>query len=254
MIGINVISIAQSVNLTTGMMDNILVLQLPDGTEVNAVVPESVVDKVYALANGGAATQAPVQQPLQQQPPMQQPPSASIPQQEPGVPPSEVHWLSLPDNQLPIHMKSALKYLNVPEGLTINALQNLLGQIEEKFGDTEWAEVQERYPNGPYEAAPAAPQQASVMPQQTPQPPPQPPLQVHTTGLQAPSPQAPRPQPPLQQVMWSDGSPMIPGQQNRGRTVPANKAGFPIAGDGSMDPGEIVAGGEEGDEDGVAQF
>ena len=157
--------------------------------------------------------------------------------------------MELSEGQLPTHLKSALKYLKVPEVLTVTAINNLLGQIQERFGDTEWAEVMEKYPNGPYESA--------NMPQQTPQPPPQPPpQQVTTTGLRPPqqAPQASQPQLPIEQVQWSDGSPMIPGQQNRGRTVPANEAGFPIAGDGSVDPGEVVAGGDAGDEDGVAQF
>ena len=112
----------------------------------------------------------------------------------------------------------------------------------ERFGKAEWDQVMEKYPNGPYED----------MPQQQ-QPAPQPPQPVRGMGLQPPQ-SRPQPQPPLQQVMWSDGSPMMPGQGKRARTVPANAAGFPIAQDGGVDPGEVVAGGEEGDEDGVAQF
>jgi hypothetical protein len=130
----------------------------------------------------------------------------------------------------------------VPEVLSTTAIRNLLDQIAERFGDAEWAEVMAKYPDGPYD---------DPMPVQQAQPVPQPPQVVRGAGLRPPMPQA---QPPLKQVQWSDGSPMMPGTANRGRVhVPVNEAGFPISAN-SIDPGEIVAGGEEGDEDGVAQF
>jgi hypothetical protein len=246
MIGINVISIAQSVNLASGQLNNILVLQLPDGTEVNAIVPEAVVDKIYGLVNGSQPQQPAPQPPAPPQAPPQEVPktAAPAPTQSPEGK-MEVNWMELDEEYLPAHLKSALKYLNVPEVLSTTAIRNLLNQIGERFGDEQWAEVMHKYPNGPYE---------NPMPQQTPQPAPQPPRAVRGAGLQPPQ-QAPQPQPPLAQVQWSDGSPMIPGQGNRGRTVPANSAGFPMTGDNSMDPGEVVGGSSaDVDEDGVGQF
>lgn len=249
MIGINVISIAQSVNLSTGHLDNILVLQLPDGSEVNAIVPEAVVDKVYALVNGGhLQAQKPAPAPLQPssvppQPVVPQPvvPAATAPRPSGGV--QQLDWLQLPEEQLPPYYKSALRFLNVSPQLTVSAITKLVAQIDEKFGDHEWAQVLERYPNGPYEEA--------VTPQQ---PPPQPPQPISTAGLRPPTAAQPLPQPPIGAVQWSDGSPIMPGAASRGRVhVPVNEAGFPISAN-TVDPGEVVAGGDEGDEDGVAQF
>lgn len=248
MIGINVISIAQSVDLASGELSNILVLQLPDGTEVNAVVQEAVVDKVYALVNGAASPPAPPSPPQAppSAPPQEVPKTAApAPQQGPEMAPMEVNWMELGEEYLPPHMKSALKSLNVPAVLSTTAIRNLLDQIGERFGEAEWAEVMAKYPNGPYD---------DPMPVQQPQPTPQPPQVVRGAGLQPPMQRAPQAQPPLKQVQWSDGSPMVPGAASRGRVhVPVNEAGFPISAN-SVDPGEIVAGGEEGDEDGVAQF
>lgn len=248
MIGINVISIGQSVNLESGKLSSILVLQLPDGTEVNAVVPDDAVDKVYALVNGSApAAQQPPAAPIQPPPQPQEVPKTAAPvqQQSPEQGQMEVNWMQLDEEYLPPHMKSALRSLNVPEILTTTAIRNLLNQIAERFGEAEWAEVMAKYPNGPYD---------DPMPVQQAQPAPQPPQVVRGAGLQPPRQQAPQAQPPLRQVQWSDGSPMVPGTASQGRVhVPVNEAGFPISAN-SVDPGEIVAGGEEGDEDGVAQF
>lgn len=145
-------------------------------------------------------------------------------------------------------LKAALTYLNVPQTLTINALNNLIQQVNERFGAEEWAEVQERFPNWDVTAQPqASPQPPIPQPvQPAPQPVPQPTQQpVPTAGLQ--------PAPPVGQVQWADGSPMIPGTV-RGRTVPANEKGYPILNDGTVDPGEVVGGGDDVDDDGVGQF
>ncbi len=246
MIGINVISIAQSVDLASGELSNILVLQLPDGTEINAIVQEAVVDKVYGLVNGSDA-----QPPLQAAPaPDPGRPQEVLKEAAPAPPQDaeqtmEVNWMQLDEQYLPPHLKSALRSLNVPEVLSTTAIRNLLNQISERFGEEEWAEVRAKYPNGPYD---------DPMPAQQPQPVPQPPQVVRGAGLRPPAQQAPQAQPPLKQVQWSDGSPMMPGTASRGQVhVPVNAAGFPISAN-TVDPGEIVAGGEEGDEDGVAQF
>jgi hypothetical protein len=61
-----------------------------------------------------------------------------------------------------------------------------------------------------------------------------------------------QPRPAIGQVQWADGAPMVPGQ-NPGRTVPANEKGYPIT-EGEMDPGEVVVSGGDTDEDGVGQL
>jgi len=248
MISVHIISIAQSVNLSSGQMDNILVLQLPDGTQCNAVVPEAVVDRVFQMAGGtpqpsasgepakfrpGPASWEEQPPPPPEPSPLEVPPAPST--VDPDGPPPEFNWAELSDVDLPQHLKAALTYLHVPPVLTATALRNLIGQINERFGEEEWAEVMDQ--------SKAAAQPAP------PQPAPTPPLR--TQGLQRPQ---RAPSPPVGKVQWSDGSPMLPGQQNKGRTVPANSAGWPIVNDGSVDPGELVGGGDDSDEDGVGQF
>lgn len=256
MINLNAIKVAQSLNLATGQMDNILVLQFPDGSEVNAVVHESVVDKVIELTNGkNFQAQVPAQASSMQerlQPPAFVAPAAPAPAPEPEPapqeaspapasdgPPAEISWDQIPEHVLPMRMKLALRYLNVPPKLTVTALRNLIAQVNERFGEEEWAEVMAKHA-----AEQANPQPVPVWPG---------PGVPRTTGLQRPQNPQPPPRPPIGQVTWADGSPMIPGQGNRGPHVPVNEKGYPIVA-GATDPGEVVGSGEDSDEDGVGQF
>ena len=56
-------------------------------------------------------------------------------------------------------------------------------------------------------------------------------------------------------VTWTDGTPIIPGEGSRARTVPADDYGYPIIASGDRDVGEVLGrGGDDVDESGVSQM
>jgi hypothetical protein len=143
----------------------------------------------------------------------------------------DVAWAEVEEDLIPPGMKKALAALQAPPVMALSALERLMNDVMEKFTPEQW------------EAVLHPPQTASV---------PQPQQRVPATPQVV---QPPQPvQPVAGAVTWADGRPILPGTQNRGRTVQADEWGYPIVDDAGIDPGEIVGTGDDVDEDGVGQL
>jgi len=231
MINVNVVAIDQRYALGAGgQLQNYLVLRLPNGAEARAAIDTETAKMFLVLDaknNQGAISQepsAPITSAGWEIPHTPTPQTQQAPQPVPEeTGPTLFDWMALPDDTLPAYMKAAFTKLELPGRMTPDQINNMVREVSEKFGPEEW---QEALGDGWKELLPRA--------------------------APAPAP-APRPQPALGVVAWADGSPMVAGTSTRGRTVPKTDMGYPILNDGSVDPGEVVAGGEQ-DEDGVGSL
>lgn len=223
MINLRAIAVEQRVPLDDkdGERTSFLVIELPNGKEVRAVIDNATATALLSLnANGSNGVHAPLS--VETHPQKESwPGPASVstmglrpPQTQPAQDPDTVRWAELPDAELAPHMKAAFIKLEVGDWLTVPQIRAIEREINDKFGEEEWAELL-----GPM---------ANVL---RPKP--------------APVPRA------APAVQWADGSPIVGGGVPS-RTVPKTAMGYPIT-QGSVDIGELVAG-EDADEDGVGQL
>jgi hypothetical protein len=217
------VAVEQRVDLTNGRVDNFLVMRLPNGKETRAPVDTETVQELIAEMTGDRTANPE--------------PATAVATAEVSAPaePEEekIDWRLIPNNELPLLVKTALKELAVPDMLTPTMLNTMVQQLTERFGDEDWAHVREIM-----EAESKAPAQPPV---EAPAPDPPP-------VIKAPPPAAP----PVGQVQWADGSPIAPSASAPMRTVPKDDKGYPIVG-GLVDPGAVV-GGTGTDEDGVGSI
>lgn len=236
MISIRAIRIDQHFNLSDGSVQNYLIVELPDGTELKAPLSEEQTEQVIrATVNGEEYNQPPAMrdrrhlEPQETEPsPVQMVGEQSDEQdevnaqalfdnltQEPATEDRLINWGQLSNETLTVMMKAAFKMLGAPPQMTFADVQKLANNIAEQFGPEDWSQVQQRL----------------------------------TTSKPKP---APRAVPPINQVQWADGSPMVAGTKPA-RTIPKDDMGNPII-DGEIDPGEVVAGTGDIDEDGVSSL
>jgi hypothetical protein len=186
--------------------------------EFNALVRENMSEESEVQAP--AATESVV-------------PEEPVPQEEPA------YWGQLPDKVLPERFKAAMRSLDLPSLMLPSDIQRVVENIMAEFTEQDWLEVAE---------IEKAKQQNAV-------PPPQPSLASGTAGLATPPEVVPPPQPPpIGQVVWNDGSPVLPAQSRRARTVQKDEMGYPIVSNSDIDPGEVIGSGDDIDEDGIGQM
>lgn len=230
---INPYAIDQRIVLSTGEMQNFLVIRLPGGKETRAPID---LETMQELLNGAPMAEVKPQN-VEYAPPEE--PAARPP--VPAPPKSDEHdndlvrWQDFPPDVIHPYMKEALLRLGVAAALPLSTLESLIGQINERFGEEDWDQIAAEHESR-QAMAPRAPAPAPVY-----QPPPPPP------------PPVPPPAPPLGTVQWSDGRPVVPSAMSPGRTVQKDEMGYPLPQAGEVDPGELV-GGSDLDEDGVGQL
>lgn len=215
MLTAEIIRVEQALNLHTRETENFLVFRIPSGTELRAVATEEVVESILAAADLDTEEAVPEAP--------SPPPQVPLDSPKPPVLEEEVYWMDLGAEVLPDELKAAFSALSAPELLTMSAVIRLRDSILLEFQDEDWELLAKT------SLPPVAP------PKQEPPPPRQP--------------QSP---PGLDQVRWADGSAVFL-QSRPARTVPKDDAGYPIV-DSSRDPGEVVVGSHDLDEDGMAQL
>lgn len=220
-------AIEQRIILATGALQNYVVIQLPGGKETRAPIDLETTKQLLEGAPMSEVRTQPVTPPPEALAPPPPPPPAPEPEHapEPDTGEEPVEWASLPDEVMHPLMKAALVRLNVAPILPVSNLTSLVEQINERFSQEDWQELQAA------QASPPAPAPAPAPPAEEPPP----------------------PAPVISGIRWADGRPIVPGLMNRGRTVQKDEMGYPVAQDGEVDPGEIV-GGMDTDEDGVGQL
>jgi hypothetical protein len=240
MIQASIIAVDQRFDFRTQTIRSYAVFEL-GGKEVRAEVEN--LDEVKTLIQAGLnGAPSPVASTPDAEPPA--PGVSPTPVQGPppskdtlfsGEPPAAqvVAWQETPDDVISPMMKAAMVALEVPPEIPAEALDNLMGDIVETFSAEDWATLGYEVP-----VQPAPVQQAP--------PPPPPPM--------APPPQPKPPSPAVGQVTWADGTPIMPGVARRARTVQSDDHGYPIVSNADVDPGEVVAGGDDIDEDGVGSM
>lgn len=233
MIQVSLLGVQQNFDFDTKKVRSFVVFEL-GGKKIHAEVED--IDEVSALVKAGLNGNSSSAQ--------VKPNSAEVnpsPLSIPPVPPEEaecvVDWGKIPDDVIPRQMKSALRALGVPTTIESNALRGLMDDIRQEFTEEDWATVE----TIGVDTSGAA---QLFVPQQTPQ---------GFSGIQ-PQPRRAQGEQPVGEITWHDGSPILPGKTARVRTVPADEYGYPIVSNAGVDPGEIVGGGDELDEDGVGQF
>ncbi len=220
------VAVEQRVDLSNGHVDNFLVVRLPNGKETRAPVDTETVEDLLAEMSGERTAD-----------PGPAVAVATAAVSEPAPEEEQIAWLSLPNDELPLLVKTALKELGIPEMVTPSMLNTMVQQLTERFSEEDWSHVRKVM-----EAESCAPAQppAAEPPAPAPEPPPL---------IKAPPPAAP----PIGQVQWADGSPIAPSASAPMRTVPKDAMGYPVVSDGQVDPGAVV-GGVGTDEDGVGSI
>lgn len=242
MIQANIIAVDQRFDFRTGTIKSYAVFEL-GGKEVRAEVEN--IDEVKTLISAGLnGAPSPVAPTPDAEPPLVAPPPGVSPTPAEGPPPNPdtlftdeppaedvVEWAVQPDDVISPMMKAALTALEVPPAIPQSVLAQLLGDIIDTFSAEDWKSLGYSVPV------------QSATPQQV--PPQAPPAQ--------PAPKA-APQPAPGQITWADGNPIMPGVTRRARTVQADERGYPIVSSSDVDPGEVVANGDDLDEDGVGSM
>jgi hypothetical protein len=228
MIHASVTGVVQRMDFATGDIKNFAIVEFAGQQKEFEIALEDFKQLVDHVAKGNGATKH--AKPNKDQPPAPKP----APEPPPPAPAeSVVNWTQLGNESLPPEFKAALHLMDVPQELLLADLQNLVSNITQEFKEEDWSEVRS------YMAATQPVQQPA--PQPAPAPQPQPAQGSPPVGLQPPP------------VTWHDGSPVMPAI-TPARTVPKDEYGYPIVSNSDVDPGEIVASGDDVDEDGIGQM
>ena len=148
---------------------------------------------------------------------------------------SLVSWQE--EDQIPEHMKAALSYLDVPAVVEEAALRELLETIESEWSESDWEHI-------------ASIDQSSERAEPAEKTPPHAPLEAPTPKPAVLAQQAI----PTGQVTWADGTPVVPSQRKRAKTVPKDEYGYPIVSSQSPQTEPTMAINEDTDEFGVSQI
>lgn len=254
MIQANLLGVQQNFDFGSKRIRSFVVFEL-GGKHIRAEVED--IDEVQTLVSAGLDGAIPAPEPAPQAAPPMQPVAQPVAQQAPPpVPQAQqgdtervVDWATIPDDIISPTMKQALHALEAPHAMESSKLRSLLKSIEEEFSADDWAEIGVQVETVPQAPVQEAAQVAVAAPYPAPGFPPP------ATAPQPPPPApAPRAAAPVGEVVWHDGSPILPGAGVRARTVQADEYGYPIVSNSDVDPGEVVERGGEGDEDGVSQF
>jgi hypothetical protein len=230
MIQVNLLGVQQNFDFSTKKIRSFVVFEV-GGKKIHAEVED--INEVQALVsaglNGSSFPTKPAPQPI----------SESSPQYSREETERVVDWTKISDEVIPPQMKKALRALEVPQSIDSGALRELMNVIQAEFTQDDWDSVEVATP-------------APVPQEEVPVPQPQTPLSfsVVKSGPQYPPVRGQA----LGHITWHDGSPILPGRGARAKTVPADEYGYPIVSNAGVDPGEVVGGGDEQDEDGVGQF
>jgi hypothetical protein len=244
MITAEVLGVTQDFDFESKSVRNYILLRFGD-TTVRAEVP--AIDELEAVISAGLGSDVPSPaKPVSGVlvpaiPPVEAAtlPSAAAPKQEDStLEPNKqddpvFEWKKLPDGVLPYRFKLAFSSLSVPERLPASSVDTLMEAIDAEFSESEWEKVLSAADKEADVAV--APPQAAIVP---------------------PLPAQPAPQPaPAETLTWADGTPMLPAQGRRARTVPSDDFGNPIVSGAQYRPAVSTSApyDESADEDGVGQ-
>lgn len=227
-----IMQLTKSVDLATLQTMYSAVLRLPTGGVVTVAADGREWDKLAELyfnprkAEELDHTSAPA--PQSSGPPEDQPLSDDERQALERL----VEWEQLPDDVLPLMLKRAMHFYQLPATLPLGVVYEKATELAEKLTPEDWKQLEKMGdavadPDSAFEEALQEPAEPLRMQQPAPQP-----------GA----------------VTWSDGSPIMPSSRAGGRRVSVDEKGNPLLNDKDIDPGEIAGGGDDVDEDGVSSW
>lgn len=231
MIQANIVEVVQRMSLGSGTIRNYAVVEV-DGNRAEVEVSLEFFKMLVGVAGEqeeAKTAESPAPSPVVTPP---QPHMELEPEKE-----QVLVWEELSDEVLSPMYKTALRVLNVPSRVTARGLQQVLDNINNEFTEEDWAQLSTFEEVNQQVSSPASVSTVGLSP------PAQPPVQAPPTS-----------QPSTGQVVWHDGSPILPQRTQSARTVPKNEWGYPIVSNADVDPGEVVGSGDVVDEDGIGQM
>lgn len=228
-----IVKLLQGYDVDTGKATSAVLLRLPTGDLVTADVerpvynhllmaygfskPEEPADEVATMFADAARDPdyqviGTVEHAVEGETPPAQP--ERTPEEEAALD-QEVSWAAIPDETLDPLVKTALRVFEFPPVMTIRTLDATIDDLHQKLSEADWKRIalQLEEDRRMQQGAPPAP----VAPVAPPEP------------------------------TWADGSPITPTQRNSGRTVQADERGNPVTNTREVDPGELVAGDDDGE-------
>ncbi len=254
---IAVTAITQNIDLRSGKQQSFLALELPSGRTLQVPVDEQTVVEVIKESKGAGAPEAKAETSFRMdatpsvarlddatsyEEPMRE--TSQAPRNEDRGRSSAILWMQLPEEVLSTKYKAALVSINAPETMSGEDLRNILAEIERQFSEEDW---QRALLNVDFDLAPdlgPGPDATSVQQLDA-----EPLMKVQAAS---PAPVVPV-APPINQISWSDGSPMIRASAPSIRTVPKDDMGNPIV-DGPDVQSYLGPPGENSDEDGISSI
>lgn len=250
MIRLTAVAINQRFDLTALKTRNFAVLQLENGTEIEAEISEDACRALLAVAHDAppspqSMSMAEFAAVLTLQRPPSPPPTADAmpfneegdmvfgaPEPEPEAQSAGVQlieWSRLPDELLPSSMKAALRFVSADPVMSGDALRELVNQISSTFDDKAWGQV----------LAQAQAEDFVQVSVETAQP---------LLTQQEPEPPSP---PKLGQVTFGNGRPRLRPQPQVRAHVEKDDFGQPVV--SGVSARSIIGDGTDADEFGVSQ-